>query len=196
MENKKLEKSNVAKCLSNTFLIVLTTSQIATIADVPEAYGVELAQDRQLLIQKNHISEKVAISKDRQNVFFRVIGNKGVHCVLVYKTPKMSGYAPFENTKAVIGQDGMAMIAVNLANLADQDILFKVITSDKSDFNNFLSNIKGTGEIKVQIMNGQIANVSAIQAETIPALGGAISFSQASTPGKVKVLPGAASRGK
>jgi|WetSurSiteA1Bulk_404760.scaffolds.fasta_scaffold11813_1 hypothetical protein len=103
MKNKKPMKAVISMCTSNAFLLVLTTSPIATIADVPEAYSVELAQDKKLLLQKNDISEKVAISKDGPNVYFTIIGNKGVYCAIAYKAPKfMSDYRLFPNTITII----------------------------------------------------------------------------------------------
>lgn len=179
-------------CMSNTFLIVLTTSQIATIADVPEAYGVELAQDKKLLLKRNDISEKVAISKGGSNLHFTIIGNKGVYCAAVYKAPKfMSDYGLFPNTNTIIGQDGTARITLSLADFVDQDVIFKVITSNRSDLN---ANIKGTREIVVKIINGQIANISSVHDET--SLGTAAAGAERPLMcSKGNVLPGAASRG-
>jgi hypothetical protein len=193
MKNKKHIKSVISMCTSNAFLLVLTTSPIATIADVPEAYSGELAQDKKLLLQRNDISEKVAISKDGQNVYFTIIGNKGVYCAIAYKAPKfMSDYRLFPNTKTAIGQDGMARITVPLADFTDQDVLFKVVTSDRSDLS---SNIKGTREIGAKVMNGQIANISPVQATTSPDLSLATGGHPALLCTKGNVLPGAAARG-
>jgi hypothetical protein len=194
MKNKKPEKSIVSMCTSNAFLLVLATSQIATIADVPETYGGELVQDKILLLQRNDISEKVAISKGGPNVYFRIIGNKGIYCAVAYKAPKfMSDYQLFANTKTMIGQDGIVMITVNLADFVDQDVLFKVVTSEKSDLS---SNIRGTREIGVKVMNGQIANISSVQSETFRDQAVASLGHTVSVCGKGNVLPGAASSGK
>jgi hypothetical protein len=196
MKNKKPEKSIVSMCTSNAFLLVLATSQIATIADVPEAYGGEVVQDKKLLLQRNDISEKVAISRGGPNVYFTIIGNKGIYCAVAYKAPKfMSDYQLFANTKTMIGRDGIAMITVNLADFLDQDVLFKVVTSDKSDLS---SNIKGTREIEVKVTKGQILNISSVHSET-KASGSvaAIAATGLHDPCiKGNVLPGAASSGK
>ena len=194
MKNKKPMKSVISMCTSNAFLLVLTTSPIATIADVPEAYRVELTQDKKLLLQRNDISEKVAISKDGPNVYFTIIGNKGVYCAIAYKAPKfMSDYRLFPNTTTIIGQDGMARITVLLTDFTDQDVMFKVVTSDRSDLS---SNIKGTREIGAKVMNGQIANISLVQSATSPDLAVATGGHPALLCTKGNVLPGAASRGK
>lgn len=151
-------KTGLSLSTAQFFFLSLNTQPLAGRTHDDAASDVQVRPPRKKPLAKPvpaAPAEKVMISGSGTMLTFRISGPPGRHCAVSYAmVNKKAEYRPLNKSRKVIEKNGSVTIPVDVSDLPNQKLFFRVVTGATADFTRV---VRGTKVFEVVVAGGKIA---------------------------------------
>jgi len=147
-------KTGISLVSGTYFFLSLKTSPLAGAPKVTPVPGQGQVTAQRLKVAPQ-IAEKVGVSGSGSTLVFKISGPAGRHFGVSFAmTDTREHYKFVANSRGLIGENGLAIIEVDVRGLPNGKVFLRVVTGNT---NSFGGDIAGTEAFVVQVSKGAIA---------------------------------------